>query len=251
MASVTQRIKNISQPRGGYLPIKIFDKIEFRDNEVLNETESIHPGLMGLCVDYLTRYIITKDSSSSFKISLRGATIIGEIENALELINKIKDLTDESITACAKICGYDVCYRAGPLFFKPVREINPDSMTIENIRIMVKRSLSFFEKFGPITKDGFTFEGGYTDLVKTGDGDFLTSDTLWDFKVSTTAPNKDSTLQLLIYYLMGKNSVHNCFDTIKKIAIFNPRLNIIYSLCISSIDDNIIDDVASKVIGYR
>ena len=39
---------------------------------------------------------------------------------------------------------------------------------------MVKRSLAFWKEYGPITKDGFTFEGGYTDIVSSGDGDYLT-----------------------------------------------------------------------------
>ena len=71
---------------------------------------------------------------------------------------------------------------------------------------MVERSLSFFKAFGPVTADGFTMEGAYTATITTGDGDFLTKDTLWDFKVTTSKPNKDHTLQLLIYYLMGRRS---------------------------------------------
>ena len=41
IASVTQRIKQITQPRGGYLKPSNFEKKEFIDNEVLNE-ENIH-----------------------------------------------------------------------------------------------------------------------------------------------------------------------------------------------------------------
>ena len=53
--------------------------------------------------------------------------------------------------------------------------INYDKNTIENIKILVERSLSFFEKYGPITKVGFTFEEkGYTNVVDAGDGDFFT-----------------------------------------------------------------------------
>ena len=49
---------------------------------------------------------------------------------------------------------------------------------------MVNRALDFFNKYGPVIKDGFKFIGGYTETITTGDGDFLTEDTLWDFKVS-------------------------------------------------------------------
>ena len=58
------------------------------------------------------------------------------------------------------------------------------------LRLWLKRSLAFWKEYGPITQDGFTFEGGYTDIVSSGDGDYLTEDTLWDFKVSKEETKK-------------------------------------------------------------
>ena len=116
---------------------------------------------------------------------------------------------------------------------------------------MIKRSLLFYEEYGPIIKDGFTFEGGYTSKIDSGDGDFLTEDTLWDFKVSKNKPNSSHTLQLLIYYIMGIHSIHNEFSSIKKLGIYNPRLNTIYLIQIENIDKNIIDEVSNKIIGYN
>lgn len=84
-------------------------------------------------------------------------------------------------------------------------------------------------------QDGFTFEGGYTDIITTGDGDFLTENTLWDFKVTKTNPTNKHTLQLLVYYLMGKQSKHDYFDNIDSIGIFNPRLNNAYTLDIDTL----------------
>ncbi|VEE22786.1 Uncharacterised protein [Streptococcus equinus] len=123
--------------------------------------------------------------------------------------------------------------------------------TIENVRTMVLRSLAFIENYGPIIKDGFTFEGAYTDVVTIGDGDYLTADTLWDFKVSKKEPNKDQTLQILIYYIMGKHSNYLEFNNIQNLGIFNPRLNKAYSLSVSDISDEIITEVSEKVIGYK
>lgn len=56
MYSVTQRIKQITQPRGGYVKPKDFSVTVLDDKVVLNPLENIHPTLMGLVVDYLTRY---------------------------------------------------------------------------------------------------------------------------------------------------------------------------------------------------
>ncbi|MDH8679731.1 helix-turn-helix domain-containing protein [Fusibacter bizertensis] len=249
MSSVTGRIKSVEQPRGGYISIRKFSMTIFNDDQELSE-ENIHSSLVGLAVDYLFRFMITKDSNTSFDISLKGAEILGQYKNAVKLLKKVTGLDDESIVCACKLSGYDVCYRAGISSYKPVEEIEPDKSTIENIRIMVKRCIRFSEKNGPIIEFGFTFEGAYTEIITTGDGDFLTEDTLWDLKVISKKPNKNQTLQILVYYLMGKCSNSNIFSNISKIGIFNPRLNEVYCIDVSQIDDEIINEVSLKVIGY-
>ena len=136
------------------------------------------------------------------------------------------------------------------MYYKPVDEIQPDMATIKNIRIMVNRSISFWKQYGPVILDGFGFEGGYTNIIAKGDGDFLTNDTLWDFKVLSSTPKSIHTLQLLVYYLMGTHSIHPEFKNIKRLGIFNPRLNNIYLLDIDTIDPAIINTVLTEVIGY-
>ena len=80
-----------------------------------------------------------------------------------------------------------------------------------------------------MTSDGFTFEDAYTEKIDSGDGDFLTKDTMWDFKVSINEPTTKHTLQLLIYFLMGKQTGKRKFKALEKIGIFNPRLNHVYT----------------------
>ena len=253
MPSVTARIKEITkeQPRGGYVPIKDFEKIELTDGETLSDIqlENVHTSIVGLAVDYLTRFMNGADKAEAFFISLQGARVIGEHKTAEKLLDSIVGLDDISIVSVCKLSGFDVVIRAGK-GYKPVSEINPNRETIDNIRIMVERSLNFIKMYGPIVKDGFTFEGAYTDVVSSGDGDFLTKDTLWDFKVTIANPSKDHTLQLLMYYLMGKKTTANYFDTITKIGIYNPRKNIVYSKSVDEIDDSVIHIVEHDVIGY-
>lgn len=249
MASVTQRIKEIKQPRGGYLKPSEFEKIQFEDNIKLND-ENINSSLVGLTVDYMTRYMMGTPIEEAFKISLMGARIINDSKYSLKLLHNIKGLDNKSIYNACKLVGYDVCFRAGPMAYRDVKTINADNDTINNIKIMIDRSLKFFEKYGPIIKDGFTFEGGYTRIIDSGDGDFLTNDTLWDFKVSSTLPKSAHTLQLLIYYIMGKHSVHNEFDNIKKLGIFNPRLNCVFLKEIEQISKESIENISKEIIGY-
>lgn len=250
MATVTQRIQQVKQPYGGYLNPSEFTRIEFDDGKILEE-ENIHSSLIGIVVDYLTRFMLGTPVDEAFRISILGARNVGEERKIYKLLKIVKGLDDKSIYAACKIVGYDVCYRVGPFSFHGIDHIEADSSTIENIRIMTIRSLSFFKEYGPITKDGFTFDGAYTEVIDAGDGDFLTADTLWDFKVSKKSPTSAQTLQLLVYYIMGKDSIYREFDSVKKLGIFNPRHNCAYLKEIASIPDEVITEVSSDVIGYN
>lgn len=135
--------------------------------------------------------------------------------------------------------------------YDPRARTKPDKVTIDHIVTMVDRSVRFFREYGPITLDGFTFPGGYTDVVTAGDGDFLTSDTLWDFKVSVKGPTKDHTLQLLMYWLMGMHTGLSHFTGITHLGVFNPRLNTVYRIAVSDISKEVIREVSIEVIGYE
>ena len=250
MYSVTQRIRSIKQPYGGYVKVKQFEKLIIEDTAQLNEKENIHASLIGLAVDYLTRFMMGTPVEEAFEISLLGSMRINELKQAKVFLSKIKGLDDTSIISACKVVGYDVLFRAG-IGYYPVEYIEPDMNTIQNVRTMVNRCLSFWKEYGPVVLDGFTFEGGYTEIVSKGDGDYLTHDTLWDLKVSKEQPNSRYTLQLLMYYIMGQHSVHKEFETIKRIGIFNPRLNTVYLLDISDIKEEIINEVSTEIIGYN
>lgn len=250
--SVTQRIKKVKQPRGGYIHPKDLTVIPFGDGiDTLNLDENVHASLMGLAVDYMTRFMSGSSAEESFKISEMGARIIKEDMKAKKLIAGIKGLDNTSIINAVKLSGFDVVYRAGIMGYKPIEEINPNIPTIENVRMMVERSLKFLEQYGPKVLDGFTFEGGYTNVVSTGDGDFTTADTLWDFKVSKMPIKKEHTLQLLMYWRMGLHSIHQEFQSIKYLGIYNPRMNIVYRIATSDISIDLISEVETEVIGYE
>jgi len=75
MVSVTKRIEQIKQPRGGYIPIKSFSSMELAPSNELNPSENIPPQLIGMTVDYLTRLLLNPSAGAkeAFKISLMGA----------------------------------------------------------------------------------------------------------------------------------------------------------------------------------
>ncbi len=115
---------------------------------------------------------------------------------------------------------------------------------------MVARSSSLFADYGGVTMHGFTFDGAFTDIVTAGDGDFLTADTLWDFKVSVRPPTSAHTLQLLMYYLMGVRSGQPQFDGICHLGIFNPRLNTVHRIAVADVPPSVQAEVSRDVIGY-
>lgn len=259
MASVTTIAKAVKQPRGGYLKIEQFSNVGLLDFIDLKPTENIHPTITGLVVDYLSRFKSGTPANEAFKISLFGAKKAEKfgMKNAVQIANgylsQIENLDDNSIINACKLATFDMWFRNAfsAMRATPHTEINPDEDTIFNIRTMVTRSLTFFELYGPVVKDGFTFlPNGYTDIVDSGDGDFLTADTMWDFKVSKKKPNKDHTLQLLMYWVMGQHSGNDDFKNITKIGFFNPRSNEKNVIDVSDIDSDLIKLVEKEIIGY-
>ena len=248
MVSVTQRIGQIKQPRGGYLPISKFEVIQLDDGRILGE-DSVSGATIGMVVDYLSRWEFTGDKKDAFRISLRGALRADREEEARKLFDGIKDMTDPSIVNACKLVGFDSYARGVFIDYNP-DTVNADRETCQNIRILVDRVREFHRRFGAATLEGFNLMGGYSRVVDRGDGDFLTEDTLWDLKVMKKDPESKHTLQLLMYYIMGKRSVHEEFRTVTKLGFFNPRLNRIHIIDASKIDPEVIKAVENDVICY-
>lgn len=299
MSSVKGRIKQVKQPRGGYIRLSSFTKTAFNDGFNLNDKENVHASIIGMVIDYMTRFFIIQDAEKAFEISLTGycnrvrilSSSISDKEvklsgilkeskgislqkakeyiilakdgenGAFELITHIKGLDDESIIAACKIVTYDVWFRnpIEAMESKGAEYINPDKETLDNVRILIQRSLSFWKNFGPIVAEGFKFseenkgkiiKSGYSKTVDSGEGDYLTNDTIWDFKVSKSAPTNQHTLQILMYYVMGKHSNMDIFKNIKSLGFFNPRLNTMYILDVNDIPQETIQTIEKEIICY-
>ncbi|GAB3411177.1 hypothetical protein GCM10027515_32400 [Schumannella luteola] len=216
--------------------------------------ENVSPALIGTAVDYLVRLAEGVDPTQAFKVSLRGAQALGPriLDRAQKDIAALAPgrIDEAAVVAACRLASFDVGYRAGAAFYNPKTNVDPDERTSRRILAMVERSRAFFQSVGPVTKDGFTFPGGYTDVITNGDGDFLTADTVWDFKVSVKDPTIEHTLQLLIYFLMGKQSRQSEFASVSHLGVFNPRLNREYRAAVADIDASLLLEVSRDVIGY-
>lgn len=313
MVSVTQRLRQVKQPRGGYINPKLMEVTYLTGGApapIDHTVENVHSSLVSMAIDYLTRWCLDHKKPAhvaaaehAFKISCFGA---GNLDRALgtnyferamelcKLIDESRDFNPDrptlpapvAIAAAIELASFDVGFRAGSQFFNPDANTTPDAITIEHIRTMVERSLVFFDKYGPSLVDGFTMLGGYTEMVDAGDGDFVTIDTLWDFKVSIKPPTSAHTLQLLMYWLMARQSDWNWTATWNwdhktpieewretwdldgylrdnrswpddlhgptptHVGIYNPRLNAVYRIAISSIPAEVLEEVSREVIGF-
>lgn len=251
MFSVTERIRQVNQPRGGYVPLKKFIEKNYIDDKIVQDLDlSVYESIQGMAVDYLTRLMLGIPKHIIFEVALKGAEKVNQLEKAEKLFSKISGLdTDSIISVCYLVC-YDADFRKNEGFhFFPMGIATNEAM-INNIAIMVERSLLFFKKNGSVIRSGFTFPGAYNDVISSGDGDFLTKDTLWDFKAIKKRPDKNHTLQILVYYIMGIHSSYPEFKDIKKIGIYNPKLNTSYEIYLSDIADDVFQAVSKNVIGY-
>lgn len=295
--SVTQRIQEIKQPRGGYLPIKLFTEQKLNNDNLILEYKSKNdikyfPSLLGLVVDYVSRYLYSKDLIKSFEISFLSiikylvdtnyTTNSFSEEECISLYNDFKkklfsleslNINDnnksniEIIKNIFIIVQLDSIYRAGyepkelwqktasnvRLIFNNHLEI-PDYIC-NNALICIRRTLNFYNSKQNITF-GECFGNG--ELISSGDCDFITNDTIWDMKVSSSNIYNNSstikwTLQILIYYLMLKHPSHNNFKkytNVKNVGIFNPYLNVCYVLDVSKfVNNDYINEIKKEIIG--
>lgn len=248
--SVTRMAKIVKQPKGGYIKPSELEKNYIEYKKELEEGENVSPILVGLAVDYLSRMVMGDSKDNAFQISLLGAGIIDNLKLANFYLSNINGLDDNSIVSAIKLVSYDCVFRAGAQAYVDQSDIKPNNQTIENIREMVNRTVEFWKQYGPITIYGPTFEGGYTKSISTGDGDYVTADTIWDYKVSKNTPTNKYTFQLLLYYILGLHSIHEEYKNIKYLGIYNPRLNVVYRYKIENISKEVIEDIEKNIIGY-
>jgi len=281
---LSRRVRAAKQPHGGYLNPRAMD-VRYLTGDAPSlldhKAECIHPSLVGIAVDYLTRYALAPLNNDvgwyraerAFSISRNGAEMVGQKDYAdglCEFLNEelervgqrpedssvdywLPCLWDhetgevhenmrvtvpgtEAIYAAVKLASFDVAFRAGVDQYNPEARTTPDARTVEHIAIMVGRALNFFREYGPVTGSGF--------WAGDSDGDFLTADTIWDFKVSVNPPTKEHTLQLLALWIMGKRQ----FEKINYLGIFNPRMDAVYRFPIASIPAEVIAEISASDI---
>lgn len=193
----------VKQPRICHINPKTLEVEPFNDGDrdvgALEPVENISPTLVRTVVDRMT----------SFKLG----TPVEEIFSVRWAKYNIRGLDDNSIiNAVHSFNG----------------RVNPDKVTIQNMRTMVERSVNFSK-----------------NLEREAPGSFR------DFMMSVARPTKDDIRQSLRYYITEIRSARtHRSQNIRYLAIHNPRLNEVYRLRIDAIPEDVIAEVERDVTGY-
>lgn len=262
---VTSRVLQVKQPYGGYLNPKSMTCKKYDGDLLPIEKEVLNPSLISVVVDSLTKFMTGSNIVDAFKDSIRGYAIAKyakrssmisiSIPDLTIILNKIKDLSDFSITSAAKLCSFQIWSKNAYYAEKyawDVRMINLDNYTLDHIRIMVRRSIDFFNNCGGVIKSNVQTECDENCLIKKADIDYLTTKEVLNMVVSSNAKlNSKKTLELLIDYIISKKSKNDDFKSVNTMGVFNPRLNAYWSISADDIPTDILTMVENEVIGYN
>lgn len=70
-------------------------------------------------------------------------------------------------------------------------------------------------------------------------------------KVSKNNLTSKHTLQLLMYWIMGRHSKQSVFNSIEKIGVYNPRKNVVYLYDMNKLNYDVIEFVEKNIICYK
>lgn len=93
----------------------------------------------------------------------------------------------------------------------------------------------------------------YTKIVNSGDIDLVTDKTVWKIFISgdkKPKPSTPETLEVLMQYIMTVRAEPELEDTLRYLGIYDPNRNLVYTMNIDDIPQEVIDTVSTEVIGY-
>lgn len=208
------------------------------------QTETLPPHLIGLMVEMMTRVLVlNKDqpfeqmADTCFQNAYRGARLLqleGLFDEQLTLLKLLlakqaangkfeKDTYLSLVNVFAVLGAFEQAYR-GSQFKFPYGLV--DWPTAKHLNIMVHRAAEFFNRVGRPTTIDFAVESA--DGCLYGDGDFLSPNSVIDFKTYSTDPTYEvaNRRQMVLYYVLGHfadPAVYPEFKTVKQLVLFNPR----------------------------
>ena len=250
MATISSIIPEIHQPKNGLLPINIFDRNKLNDPNTLNKVPQKMEKIIYNTVNCLVRYFLKRDAVSAFEPCYLGASFIREEHKAQMIAKKVTGLDDTSIIACVHLASYEECLRSVSEYrYIDDREISAE--IIKNIKVLFNRIMSFMSRYGSKIIYNHSLEGGYSDVIDTGVVPFVTSESLLMLSFNEVEPTPEETLEMLIYFVMGRHSIYPTLKEIKYVSFFNPITNTFYRCSAALISGTAMTLVEEKVLKYN
>lgn len=262
------------QPRGGFLRPR--DMVaEDLDNDkkvdypaLINEyceNGKLLPQIRGLVIDYLLRVELDMALGldyknaivGAFNISLLGVKMVGKMDVAKRLLNKLGDEYKKTkdrdykkiVKAASELVVFDAVVRAGYYDQNaPKPKVNDND--VESIMAMLKVTKEYLLNRQKIVSLGPVFNAFGAEYVLPSDADLLTKDSLIDIKCSKKKPTAQQTFQLLLYYILGMHEDPVRFTRLKYLKIVNPRLGRVFSYKIEDIQEEYLKHVEKYIMGY-
>lgn len=224
-----------------FIEYPFYDGIDLNFND-----KNTNNTMISITTNYLTRYFLLKENNDSklseieckekaFLIPKKGSEISNkksEFDDLLKRINiKNNQIDDETIINAMQISNFSFFYWKDDFKYEKIKKANPDNETINNIRIMIQRSVDFF-KNNDFYECSILFDESLrkTKCLTRADADFMSKKTLWKFSIQKEMKNKNKDLiKLLIYYVLSKKNPNwekSIYKDLDSIGIFNPRLNV-------------------------
>lgn len=220
---VRGRAELASQPPGGVLPLSYFSSYQLGGVTLTRRTESGPPGTISSAVEFIARWDLEGDPRADADLSVA----------ALEAIRGVRrgEHTEASpglVAAMLRGSEWN-----DDEYDELKWEEGEGDETLAHIAEMRARVSRFFERFGRPVRTG-TWAVNSKRFHLDGHIDFVTTDSIWDLKVSEKVPDRLDVLQLLLYWVAFREDPAND-DGIAYLGIYNPRLDRAWRIAVAEI----------------
>jgi hypothetical protein len=223
---VRGRAQRIPQPSGGLLPLAMFERHEFGGSLLARSTESGPAGTIASAVELFARWDLAEDPRALAEPSAA----------ALEAIRAVR--RGEHSEAGPAIIGSIFRNDENDLLEEFVWEDEEDDETLAHIAEMRARVSRCFERFGELVSPDLRQVHSEKFQLR-GHLDFVSTNTIWDLKVSSTKPNNVDLLQLVLYWIVAKDDPDNGLE-ITHVGICNPRRDTAWRIAVADISSSVL-----------
>jgi hypothetical protein len=234
---VRGRAEQASQPPGGLLPLARFNRYELGGVALKRQTESGNAGTIGSAVELIARWDIALDPRAT-----------GDpLAAALEAIRGVRHGEHNSSIFARLAAAQRAREWTADEFEEAEWTAGDGDETLSHIAEMRTRVARCFERFGRPVRPG-TWAVNSARFHLDGHIDFVAVDTLWDLKVSGTAPSASDVLQLLLYWLTFSEDQDNELD-IAYLGIYNPRVDTVWRISVVDIPEDVMSALEAIALG--